>query len=79
MATADEQIRVSKRTKRKLDELKREGESYEDVLARLLEGERDLLAGFGRWSSDHADRVRAARERYEKRSKERTERLPEDG
>ncbi|QZP38229.1 antitoxin VapB family protein [Halobaculum magnesiiphilum] len=61
MATADEQIRVSDSVKRELDRRRRDGESYNDVLQRLLEDDRDLLAGFGRWSDDHADRVRAAR------------------
>lgn len=61
MATADEQIRVSDSVKRELDRRRRDGESYNDVLQRLLEDDRDLLAGFGRWSDDHADRVRSAR------------------
>ena len=63
MATADEQIRVSDRVKRILDRQRREGESYNDVLERVLGntgGEFD--DGFGRWSDDHADRVRAAAE-----------------
>jgi predicted CopG family antitoxin len=40
MATADEQIRVSNRVKRELDRLRREGESYNDVLERVLEEDR---------------------------------------
>lgn len=81
MATADEQIRVSERVKRHLDRRRREGESYNDVLERILEGEheRDLLAGFGRWSDEHADRVRAARERQKDESKARMRRLAKDG
>ncbi len=80
MGTADEQIRVSETVKRKLDRQRREGESYNDVLERLLvEDDRDLLAGFGRWSDEHADRVREARERSNERSKERMRRLTEDG
>lgn len=75
MATADEQIRVSERVKRELDRRRRAGESYNDVLQRLLDDERDLLAGFGRWSDEHADRVRKAREQSKKRSKTRSSRL----
>lgn len=71
MATADEQIRVSDRVKRELDRRRREGESYNDVLERILEDDRDLLAGFGRWSDEHAERVREARERAKEKSKER--------
>lgn len=61
MATADEQIHVSDGVKRELDRRRREGESYNDVLARILDEDRDLLAGFGRWSDDLAERVRAER------------------
>ena len=77
MATADEQIRVSGRVKRILDRRRREGESYNDVLERILDedDDRDLLAGFGRWSDDHADRVREAREKEKAQSKERMRRL----
>lgn len=79
MSTADEQIRVSDTVKRELDRRRREGESYNDVLQRLLEDDRDLLAGFGRWSDEHADRVREAREKSKQKSKERMRRLVDDG
>ena len=81
MATADEQIRVSERVKRELDRRRREGESYNDVLERLFDeaDDRDLLAGFGRWSDEHADRVREAREKAKRESEERMRRLAEDG
>lgn len=77
MATADEQIRVSDRVKRILDRRRREGESYNDVLERVLEaGEGgDFYDGFGRWSSEHADRVREQREQARKQRKERMRRL----
>lgn len=71
MGTADDQIRVSEAVKRELDRRRREGESYNDVLQRILEDDRDLLAGFGRWSDDHADRVREAREESKRKSKDR--------
>jgi predicted CopG family antitoxin len=79
MATADEQIRVSSQVKRELDRRRRGGESYNDVLERLFDEERDLLAGFGRWSDDHAERVRAVREKSKEKSKERMQRLSNDG
>lgn len=80
MATADEQIRVSNRVKQILDRRRREGESYNDVLERILEEEsdRDLLAGFGRWSDEHADRVRKARKKQKEQSEERMRRLAEN-
>lgn len=79
MATADEQIRVSERVKRELDRRRREGESYNDILERILEEDHDLLAGFGRWSDDHADRVREARARSKEKSKERMRQMSDDG
>jgi len=75
MATADEQIRVSDAVKRELDRRRREGESYNDVLERLLDDERDLLAGFGRWSDEQAERVREAHESSKQKSKKRMRRL----
>ena len=79
MATADEQIRVSDTVKRELDRRRREGESYNDVLQRMLEDDRDLLAGFGRWSDEHAGRVREAREKSKQKSKDRMRRLADNG
>lgn len=79
MATANEQIRVSDTVKRELDHRRREGESYNDVLQRMLEDDRDLLAGFGRWSDEQAERVREARESSTQKSKERMRRLSSDG
>jgi len=79
MGTANEQIRVSDTVKRELDRRRREGESYNDVLKRMLEDDRDLLAGFGRWSDEHADRVREAREKSKKKSKDRMRRLADNG
>lgn len=78
MGTADEQIRVSNTVKQELNRRRRDGESYNDVLERILEDERDLLAGFGRWSDEHANRVREARQKSKERSKERMRRLADD-
>lgn len=80
MSLADEQIRVSASVKRQLDRRKRADETYNDVLERILdEGERDFLAGFGRWSDEQADRVRKAQNRSREQSKQRMQRLAEDG
>lgn len=78
MGTADEQIWVSDTVKREIDRLRREGESYNDVLERMFSADRDLLAGFGRWSDETADRARESRERYENESKERIRRRSGD-
>lgn len=80
MATANEQIRVSDRVKKQLDRRRRDGESYNDVLERILDedGERDLLAGFGRWSDEHADYVREQREQAKEKRKARMRRLAGD-
>jgi predicted CopG family antitoxin len=74
MGTANEQIRISESLKRELDRRRRPGESYNDVLERILADDRDLLAGFGRWSDEHADSVREAREKRKEKSKERARR-----
>lgn len=79
MGAADEQIRVSETVKRKIERRRRGDESYNDVLERLLDDDHDLLAGFGRWSDEHADRVRERRAVAKRRSKARTDRLAEDG
>jgi predicted CopG family antitoxin len=78
MGTANEQIRVSDTAKRELDRRRREGESYNDVLKRVLGEERDLLAGAGFWSDREADRVREGRKKSKKKSKERMRRLAEE-
>ncbi|MEF8839762.1 MAG: antitoxin VapB family protein [Haloarculaceae archaeon] len=74
MGTADEQIRVSDRVKRELDRRRREGESYNDVLERLLEEntEADFYDGFGILSDEEADWIR---EQREEATEERTERM----
>jgi hypothetical protein len=63
MATAGEQIQVSERVKHILDQQRAEGESYNDVLERILDHEAggDFDDGFGRWSDDDADCVREQR------------------
>ncbi|WP_327051937.1 antitoxin VapB family protein [Halomicrococcus gelatinilyticus] len=81
MGVADEQIRVSKTVKRKIERHRREGESYNDVLERLL-GEKDVGDfddGFGRWSDDEADRVRDGRQKAKEKRKRRMQERIEDG
>ncbi len=76
MATADEQIRVSARVKEELDRRRREGESYNDVLERVLEEDRDLLAGFGAFvGTDRGDVTREVHDRGRERSRERVEKM----
>jgi predicted CopG family antitoxin len=79
MATADEQIRVSDRVKRQLDRRRREGESYNDVLERVLgEGtETDFHDGFGILSDGDADRIREQRNESKEKRTERMRRLGE--
>ena len=63
MATADEQIRISDRIKKRLDSRRREGESYNDVLDRLL-GETtdsDFEDGFGLLSAADGQWLREQR------------------
>jgi len=80
MATADEQIRVSDRVKQALDRRRREGESYNDVLERLLSeaDEADFYDGFGVLSDEQSDRIRAERERARGERKQRMQRLSND-
>ena len=71
MSLADEQIRVSSTIKRELEERRREGESFNDVLERLLDDDRDLFAGAGFWTDTEADRIREGRTQSKEKSKER--------
>ncbi len=57
---ADTLICVSKETKNRLDLLKRENESYDDVILRLTE--RDKWAGFGILSERDTDTKRGIKE-----------------
>jgi len=51
-------IRVSKETKEKLDRLKRDDESFDDLLDRLATDEEPIE--IGAWDSETADRARKA-------------------
>jgi len=61
-------IRVSDDTKRMLERLKRDDETFDELLERLAQHEKPIH--IGAWSAETADRARAAR----KRSRESFER-----
>lgn len=72
--SADKTIRVSDRVKSLIDDRRREGESYNDALERILGGERDLTDGMGFWSdSDAADEAREVHDRGKRKTMERTD------
>lgn len=77
MATANEQIRVSDQAKRELDRRRREGESYNDVVERLLEetASGDFYDGFGLPSNEEADWIRTKRKEAKAKRKRRMRRL----
>lgn len=73
MGTATEQIRVSDTVKRELKRRMRDGESFNDVLERIL-GETsaaDFDDGFGMLSDDQADVIREGREQAKQEWTER--------
>jgi predicted CopG family antitoxin len=78
MGTANEQIRVSDTVKRELDNRRREGESFNDVLERILDDDRDLFAGFGAFEgTDRGDAIREIHERGTAESRGRISALAE--
>ena len=54
-------IRVSERTKEKLDRLKGDSESFDELLSRLATDEQPI--DIGAWDSETADRAREAIDR----------------
>jgi len=80
MGVADEQIRVSETVKRKIERRRREGESYNDALERILDEEDagSFYDGFGRWSDEEADRVREGRRKSKEKRKRRMRERAED-
>ena len=57
-----------------IDDQRREGESYNDTLERILGGERDLTGGMGFWSdSDAAAEARETHDRGTRKTVERTD------
>ena len=78
MSTADKQIRVSSTVKSKLEHRRREGESFNDVLERLLSDDRDLFAGFGAFKrTDRGEAIQHTHEQGKQQSLERIERIAE--
>ena len=76
MGIANDQIRVSDTVKRELERRKREGESFNDVLERMLgDNSGDFADGFGRWSDEEAERVREGRKQGKEKRKVRMQRL----
>jgi predicted CopG family antitoxin len=75
-------IRVSEQTKEKLDRLKRDSESFDELLDRLTNDEQPIE--IGAWDSETADRAREAidrsRESFESResSSEETKQVARD-
>ena len=57
-------IRVSERTKEKLDRLKRDSESFDELLDRLVTDEQPI--DIGAWDSETADHAREAIDRSRK-------------
>lgn len=79
MGNASEQIRVSDTVKRELDRRRREGESYNDILERVLDDDRDLLVGHGLLTDQEGDQLREQRHGYKQTSTEQMQRLVDDG
>jgi len=77
MATANEQIRVTDRVKEQLARRRRDGESYNDVLERLLgeHTEADFYDGFGILSDEETEWIREKREEAKEERKDRMRRL----
>ena len=78
MSTADKQIRVSSVVKTELENRRREGESFNDVLERLLTEDRDLFAGFGAFEgTDRGESIQEIHDQGKRESAERIERIAE--
>jgi predicted CopG family antitoxin len=75
--SANEHIRVSEETKERLRRRKRTGESFNDVIARLLNDDRDLLAGFGAADDREGETLAETVARRKERSQRRIDDLAE--
>jgi hypothetical protein len=66
--------------RRIFDRRRHEGESYNDVLERVLGDDEggDFYDGFGQWSDEEADRVREQREQAKEKRKARMRQLGGD-
>ena len=70
---ADDHIRISEETKERLRRRKREGESFNYAITRLLDEDRDLLAGFGAAADRDGDTLADTVARRKEKSKHRIE------
>ena len=68
-------VRVSEETKERLHRRKRNDESFNDVIARLLDEDRDLLAGFGAGNDRDGERLAETVARRKERSQQRIDEL----
>lgn len=75
--SANEHIRVSEETKERLRRRKHDDESFNDVIARLLDDDRDLLAGFGAAADRDGESLAATVTRRKERSQQRIDELAE--
>ena len=71
-------VRISTETRERLKARKHGDESYEAVISRLLDSDRDLLAGFGAWEgTDKLAAFERVHEEHERDSTARIERIAE--
>lgn len=75
--SANEHIRVSEETKERLRRRKRNDESFNDVITRLLDDDRDLLAGFGAANDREGETLAETVARRKERSQRRIDDLAE--
>lgn len=75
--SANEHIRVSGETKERLRRRKRDDESFNDVITRLLDEDRDLLAGFGAAADRAGETLAETVARRKERSQRRIDELAE--
>ena len=68
-------IRISEETKERLRRRKRDDESFNDVITRLLEEDRDLLAGFGAGNDRNGERLAVTVARRKERSRKQIDEL----
>lgn len=72
---SSKQIRVSAENYERLARRRRDAESFDDVIDRLLDDDRDLLAGFGTASEERTQRAREVHEQSKRKSKARIAQL----
>jgi predicted CopG family antitoxin len=68
-------VRVSEKTKKRLRRWKRDDESFNDVITRLLDEDRDLLAGFGAGDDRDGERLAETVARRKEHSQQRMDEL----